>query len=296
MTDATVLTPLAPPRRLGERFSRPAYVPVKNLPGKLLMIHKSRLGIDTLYQRKINDRLVSRIVANWSWVSCGTLEVSQRPGQRDRYFLIDGQHRWKASTYLQEVHELPCLCFELDTRRDEAIGFLATNTERRLPTLSDQFKALLVTEDRAAVTLYELADKHSRTIGAPSSANTVSCVSDCMRLLRENTSAFSRVFPLACQLSAGRPLTGRILRGLQYVETHMPKGEGLEDDRWRKRLIHVGYDAVTMGIKRISLYEMAGHDRICAMGIVSAINHGLRGSLLELRPGNGRRPGRPRSN
>ena len=288
MTDTTVLTPLPDGFRTHSR--RQAFVPVKNSPGELLMIHKSRLGIDPLYQRKINDRLVGRIMANWSWVSCGTLEVSQRPDIPNRYFLIDGQHRWKASTYLSEVHELPCLCFELDTIKDEAIGFLATNTERRLPTLSDQFKALLITEDKAAMMLCELAESYSRTIGAPSSGTTVSCVSDCMRLLRENAAAFARIFPLACQLSAGRPLIGRILRGLHYVETHMPRGEGMQDERWRKRLMHVGYDAVVMAIKRVCLYENGGHDRICAMGIISAINHGLRGSLLEMRAGNGRLP------
>jgi hypothetical protein len=295
MTDATVLTPLPDGYRshTGLR-NRPAYVPVKNTPGKLLMIHKSRLGIDPLYQRKINDRLVGRIMGNWSWVSCGTLEVSQRPGDHERYFVIDGQHRWKASTYLPQVEELPCLCFELDTRKDEAIGFLATNTERRLPTLSDQFKALLVTEDQAAVRLYELADKYSRTISAPSSATTVSCVSDCMRLMRENAAAFSRIFPLACQLSTGRPLIGRILRGLHYVETHMPRGKGLQDERWRKRVLHIGYDAVVMAIKRACLYENGGHDRICAIGVVNAVNHGLRGTLLELRSGNGRPKHQPR--
>lgn len=271
----TVLTPTPGP---GTR-RRPLYVPVKNSPGRLAMIHKNNLHIDPQYQRNINDRLVGRIMANWSWVSCGTLLVSKRPNAT-RYFVMDGQHRWKAAVPLDLVQELPCLIFDLDSVRDEAIGFLASNTERRIPTLRDQFKALLITGDPAAKSLQSLADKYSRKISAPSGPLTISCVSDCMRLLRENRAAFERIFPIAAELCRGAPITGRLLRGMCYIERHLPPHESLTADTWHRRLVKVGNDAIQVSIKQIAMFENKGDDRTCGNGILRAINKGLRIPLI----------------
>lgn len=266
---------------------RPMYVPVKNEQGKLLKVDKRLLYIDPEYQRRINERLVARIVANWSWISCGTLLVSQRPGL-GTYFVIDGQHRWKAATYLSSVQEMPCLSFELDTVRDEALGFLASNTERRIPTLRDQFKALLVTGDTAAQTLFDLTDKYSRTIAAPSGPTTISCVSDCMRLLRESEATFKRIYPLASELCAGHPMTGRLLRGLHYLDQHMPSKHNLTAEYWRNRITHVGYEQIQINIKQMCMFENKGDNRTCAAGILRALNKGLQ-YPLEMRTDRGRR-------
>lgn len=265
---------------------KPIYVPVKNVPGILMTIDKSRLYIDPQYQRRINDYLVARITANWSWVSCGTLLVSQRPNN-GQYFVIDGQHRWKAATNLAHVRALPCLLFELDTIKDEAIGFLASNTERRFPTLRDQFKALLIAEDPTAHALAVLCNQYSRTISAPSSATTVSCVSDCMRLLGENTAAFQRIFPLAAEICAGYPIPGRMFRALHYLESHMPRRESLANDFWRRRLAKIGYVELYASIRQATIYEGNGHGRTCATGVLRVLNKGLR-TPLEMTA-NGRR-------
>lgn len=258
---------------------KPIYLPIKNEPGQLLLINKSNLYIDPIYQRRINDRLVTRIMANWSWVSCGTLLVSQRPGLK-KHFVIDGQHRWKAATVLPEVRDMPCLVFKLDTLRDEAAGFLAANTERRIPTLRDQFKALLVTDDPAARTLSELAGKYSRRISAPSSADTISCVSDCMKLLRENRAAFERVFPIVAELCRGNAITGRVLRGINYVERHMPPKQSITDPYWHNRIIKIGLSSIELAIKQAAMYENKGDDRTCGSGILRVINKGLRNPLI----------------
>ena len=278
--ETAAVPPVLLPSPSGTR-RRPVYVPVKNEPGVLMQIDKRKLHIDSQYQRRLNERLVARILANWSWVSCGTLSVSQRPGS-DMYFLMDGQHRWSAAMNLPRVHALPCLKFELDTVRDEAIGFLATNTERRLPTLRDQFKALLVAGDEAAQMLHDLADEYSRTISAPSSGTTISCVSDCMRLLREGQTTFKFVFPVAAEVARGRPMTGRLLRGLHYLEGHMPRRESLTDEYWRKRLVKIGYDQIHAGIQQSCVYENNGNNRACATGILRVLNKGLR-QPIEMR-------------
>lgn len=212
--------------------------------------------------------------------------MSQRPGE-ERFFVIDGQHRWRAAGYLSQVRQLPCLAFELDTIKDEAIGFLASNTERRFPTLRDQFKALLIAEDPTAHTLASLCARYSREIKAPSGATTISCVSDCMRLIGENANAFQRVFPIATELCSGYPISGRMFRALHYLETHMPRRESLANDFWRRRLMRIGYIEIATSIRQATLYENNSQGRTCATGILRVLNKGLR-TPLEMT-GNGKR-------
>lgn len=270
---ATVLTGA----RTG-RFKR-NFVPVKNEPGVQMAIDKRLLHIDPEYQRKLNERLVGRIAANWSWVSCGVIEVSQRPNS-EMYFVIDGQHRWKASTYLTAITDLPCIVFALDTVVDEATGFLAANTERRMPTLADQFKALLTTEDQTAIQALRLAEAHSRRIGAPSGPGTISCVSDFLHCINTNAAAMQRVFPILAQISAGRPMPGRLIKGFHALERRMPPGESLADERWRQRLVHVGYEELIQSMKVVVTLENRASERALANGILRAINRGLRNNAL----------------
>src|SRR5215469_8093958 len=80
--------------RRGGRWQQ-VFVPVKNEPGELLRIDKHQLHVDHDYQRRLDNSRIARYAANWSWVSCGTLIVSRRP--RDRFAIVDGQHRWEAA-------------------------------------------------------------------------------------------------------------------------------------------------------------------------------------------------------
>jgi hypothetical protein len=267
---ATVLIPSGP-----TKDARRNWVPLKNEPGVFRMLPKSRLGIDDIYQRRVNDRLVARIISNWSWVACGVIEVSTRDGGKT-WFIVDGQHRWMAAKHLPKIHELPCLCFELDTVRDEAVGFLAANAERRLPSLADQFKALLVAEDPLALAAQKLATKYSREIKAPASATTISCVSDFMRCLQANRAAMERVFPVMAELCRGRVMPGRLFRAMHGLERRVAIDTSLADQRWHSRVVTVGYDAILESIRAVTLIEHVASERACAQGLLRAINKQLK--------------------
>jgi len=268
----TVLTPTP----TGDRQT---FVPLKNEPGVQTTISKTQLYIDSQYQRKINEKQVARMVGNWNWISCGVLEVTKRPGNT-LYFVIDGQHRLRAASYLTKVKELPCIVFELDTIKDEAISFLAANTERRMPTISDQFKALLIAEDPIATKMVKLAGEYSRTIGIPTDGNHISCVSAFAAMLRLNTSAMERVFPVVAHLAAGHPMPAKLLWGFHYLERSMPKRESLADDRWHNRIQRIGYLEVTEEIRRYSMLDAKGGARTYATALLRTINKGLRQPLM----------------
>jgi len=281
-TSASVLSPLRTvlsPVVAGGTRRRPLYVPIKNAPGVLLMIPKDELYIDAVYQRKPNDRLIGRIAANWSWVACGCLHVAQR-SIKGRFFVFDGQHRFEAAKMIDEITELPCIVFELENVRDEALGFLAVNTERRIPNMADQFKALIMSGDQSAMILRDAALRWGRTIGAPSDATHISCVSDCLRQIRYNDGSFNRMFPVLSELCEGNAMTGRLIRGMCFLERYMPKGQSLADERWRRRIVHIGYLEITRSIRETSSFEGQGTDKVCAEGILRAINKNLREKLV----------------
>lgn len=274
-TTATVLTPTITGGKL-----RAVFVPLKNEPGVMMRIDKNLLHIDPQYQRKINEKQVARYVANWNWVSCGVLEVSQRPNAGN-YFVIDGQHRHKAAMYLSAVTDLPCIKFELDTVKDEAIAFLAANVERRMPTIDDQFKALLMAGDPIAKAMFELADSHSRVIGNAHDGTHVQCLSTFANLMRQNRAALERIFPVIAELARGQPMPAKLLRAFHWLERCMPRGESLADDRWRSRIVseRVGYTAIMEQIRQLSRIDPHGQSRAYATGLLRAINHGLRQPL-----------------
>jgi len=270
---ATTLIPTTTVSPLRQNF-----VPLKNEPGVQVSIAKARLSIDSQYQRKLNERQVAVMAANWNWTSCGVLEVSRRPGSTI-YFVVDGQHRLKAASYLAHIKELPCIIFELDTVRDEAIAFLASNTNRRMPTISDQFKALIMAGDPIAMRMTALAESHSRTIGIPADAQHITCVSAFATMLRTNTAAMERVFPLAAQVCAGHPMPARILWAFHHLERCMPRGESLADDRWRERIARTGHANIVEEIRKMGMLDSKGGARAYATGLLRAINRGLRQPL-----------------
>jgi ParB-like nuclease domain len=272
---ATVLTPTG--LRRGSRWQQ-AFVPVKNEPGELLRIDKSRLHIDRSYQRKLWPNRITRIAANWSWVSCGALIVSHRGD--GHYFIIDGQHRWEAAKLVKYITDLPCLCFELDRVHDEAIGFLAANTERKYPSLAEQFKALMIAQDPVALIAQRLAESCGRRISAPAGADTISCVAEFFRLIQFNPEATERAFPVVARVCNGHAMTARLLRGLVILERRMPAGSSLNDARWRQRLDSVGYTDLLTTIRHSIMLEGNGSERACAEGILRAINRGLRQPLV----------------
>lgn len=259
--------------RRGGRWQQ-AYVPVKNEPGELLRIDKHQLHVDHAYQRRLWPERIARMAANWSWVSCGTLQVSHRGDHR--YFIIDGQHRWEASKLVPSISDLPCLSFELDEVHDEAIGFLAANTERKFPSLAEQFKALMIAQDPVAIAANRLAESCGRRVTAPAGPSSISCVAEFFRLIQTNPIATERAFPVVARVCNGYALTARLLRGMVSLERRMPAKQSLSDPRWVERLDHVGYEALHTSIRGLIMLEGNGSERSCAEGVLRAMNKGLR--------------------
>lgn len=263
--------------RRGGRWQQ-VFIPVKNVPGELLRIDKAQLKIDPAYQRKLDWGRVARMAANWSYVSCGTLIVSRRALVEDHepYFVIDGQHRWEAAKLIEDIRDLPCLAFPLDAVHDEAVGFLAANTDRKQPTLADQFKALMIAESPDALIADRLARAAGRHIAGGTGPYTISCASEFLRLIQQAPEAVEACWPAITKLCQGQALSARILRGVVGLQRRMARGHSFADEQWATRLVRVGWNAVTDEIKRVGMLERNFSERQCAEGVLRAINKGLR--------------------
>jgi len=263
--------------RRGGRWQQ-SFVPVANEPGKLIEIDKRQLSIDPRYQRKLWENRIARMAANWSWISCGALIVAQRTGSAT-FFLIDGQHRWEAAKRVPSITKLPCLLFQLDEVKDEALGFLAANTERKIPSLGEQFKALLVIGDPSAQVAEALAIAAGRRIGAPADKDHISAVSSLLFLIKTDTPAVQRCWPTLAKLCEGKRMTSRMMQGVIGLERRMPQRTSLGQPPWSGRLLHVGYDKVSDMMRQVIAIDGNTSERSCADGVSRAMNFGLRKTL-----------------
>lgn len=95
--------------------------------GELRWVPLKHLFIDPAYQRAILDSgkaNILKMVEEFSWTKFGVLDVTRRG--KDRYAVIDGQHRATAALIHGGVREVPCLILER-TPAEEARAFAAIN-------------------------------------------------------------------------------------------------------------------------------------------------------------------------
>lgn len=91
--------------------------------GEFRQIPKFSLLFDQSYQRDLIKERVLKIQREFSWFSFGVLTVVQR--EDDYYYVVDGQHRLKATHDLKLIRTVPCLVFRLTSVQQEAMAFLA---------------------------------------------------------------------------------------------------------------------------------------------------------------------------
>lgn len=98
---------------------------------ELMWLPLARCHVDNRYQRTLeSDRsqaLVARLAAAWRWASCGAL-LAVADG-KDRYLLLDGQHRAEAARRIG-IKELPALVVAGLSLKDQAAAFVGANLDR----------------------------------------------------------------------------------------------------------------------------------------------------------------------
>lgn len=268
---------------IGNRSKRELYDwKMIDKPGTFAMISKKEIMVDDRYQRPHSVTKAKKLAAEWSWVACGAISVALREAGGDvQWFAMDGQHRVLAAQYRDDIDQLPCMVFDLESVSDEAKGFLLSNTNRRNMSMVDRFKALLMTEDHHARIVNELVLSAGRTVRAGGDAHSVACVQIMLHCAREDEAALRRAWIVVKELcGTEHRITQTVVQGLWYLERHLKAGESLSSTHWRKRIVQVGYRTINEAMEQSAIYHGGGRGmKNCAMGVANAINKGLRNHL-----------------
>ena len=116
-------------------------VPLCRNPGRLTLLNTGRLISGMRYQRKVEKRIVNKLVREWNPVLLTPLVVSHREG---RYYLVDGQHRVAAMRriYGGDV-KTECVVHEGLTVQQEADLYIRFDGSIKRITKRQSVKAML---------------------------------------------------------------------------------------------------------------------------------------------------------
>lgn len=261
----------------GDKIARYKWT-VSGKPGDLRFIPKGLLQVDHLYQRDDQKSRTLTLAANWSWVSCAAIVVAERSD--GTFWVLDGQHRLLAAQNRSDIKEMPCVVFSDMDLTDEARAFFNINKGRRPLTSVETFRALVLAEDRSAMVVNDLAQIAGRQIRGDSNAKTIRCVSLITKHVNENEPRLRKLWPLIIEVCQGRIFSERVVDSFMFIEARMPVGESLTDRRWHARIMDVGYDELAASMNKFASAYARGGARVWSLGVVEAINKGLRNRLV----------------
>lgn len=244
----------------------------KDATGTLKNLHKDVLQIHPAYQRDVIPNKVKEITANWSWVGAGAIVVGERGGE---FWVIDGQHRVMAAKRRSDITHLPCVVFQTEGVKQEAIAFLDLNTGRKPVSSIGKFKAMIAAGDEAACTVHKTLEALGVT--PKSTANKgreLKSVAWAVRKAAEDANAFALVMRIAADLSSDMPIQERLLDGLWYINERMPGG--IADKRFNDRLRAVGARKLIDAANKAAAYFVRGGAAVWATGMLDELNKGLR--------------------
>ncbi len=245
---------------------------LKDSRGEYMAIDKNELFVDHAYQRDQNENKVIEMARSWSWMACGAILVALRPD--GSHFVFDGQHRVMAARKRSDITTLDCLVFEVDELHDEADGFLKSNTLRKPVSMMAKFKALIVCNDKHAVAVSALLETLGLSVHKQSKPGSFNALAWAVKAHARNAKTFEATMRLVATLADGKHYVHEsICRGLFQLDI---KHNALENPKFIRRLIQVGYQEIFDGVHRAVAYYKKGGDKVWSQGVLDTANHGLR--------------------
>ncbi|MFC3097345.1 DUF6551 family protein [Alteraurantiacibacter palmitatis] len=121
----------------------------------------AELEVDPRYQRsleaKSSQALIRAIARDWDWNQCDPLAVGRREVDgRERFFVVDGQHRLAAARLRRDIYDLPCVVSACDDLAEEVASFVGRNRRRRPLSKLDLLRAGIAGQDEKSVALMQM--------------------------------------------------------------------------------------------------------------------------------------------
>ena len=244
-----------------------------NEKGRILMVNVYALNVDNTYQRPAVMQKVSKISRDWSWIACGAITAVNRDGQM---FVIDGQHRVLAARKAN-IGEIPCVLFNSESRKQEAIGFLDVNTFRTPITGEQRFKTQIVTEDETTLFVKSTLERLGVTLEKGKGANSpmsMSGFSWAVRNAKKDKYAFTIVMEIAAVMGIDTALKVRVLDAMIYF--HKFASLPIDDTKVKSKIINLGMDVISNQIRKTVAINGRGSQLIYCQALLFLVNKGLR--------------------
>jgi hypothetical protein len=273
---------------------------VADKPGFYMEIDKTLLDVDDSYQRRVkeNSSKVLDIANRWSWIACGCIIVGWRDafpspidaqarlraainrGAVDIFFVIDGQHRVRGALKRSDINNLPCMVFECEETKTEAIGFFTINVVRTGMHSTEVFKAKLTGEDPLALRTQEIVKRAGRHVARHAGPDTFSAVSTVNKCLEKDEQTLLRIWPLLMEICEGQVMSHKLISGFWTLERRLaPAGISVTDAKWSKRAVKIGAGGFSKAMTNAAIYYGKGGEKVCCDGIAQALNKGMRSKL-----------------
>lgn len=245
---------------------------LKDEPGELKYVNKNLIEVDHEYQRSYVLDKAKKMAADWSWCACGAIIVSRRP--TGEFFVIDGQHRVLAALKRDDIIDLPCVVFEIDSIKTEAQGFINSNTNRKAISSLSKFHAEIIAEDESAIYLASTLEKLGIRVSKSRAPLALQSVVACKRMIKEDKMAFEKTMELVAELCREYPIYESVMTGLFYLARNLTTG--ITDERLKRRILTIGLPRLKKATFDAAAYYSRGGAKVWATGMRDEINSGLR--------------------
>ena len=246
---------------------------VRDCPGVFRNINKHDLNIDHAYQReKVIIKKVQQIQSSWSWVGCGMILVALR--KDGSFWVMDGQHRVLAARNRSDIDELPCLVFSVESKTDEAAGFLVANTQRKPVTAIAKYKAMVLTKDTTAMAVDEVLDRLGIEVAETAvGVHQIKCVTKCLKVAADNKETLYLCLRAYMRLDGAPSIHSHMLDGLAWLHK---RHNVLSDSRFVERFTSQDIEELHLTIRRYAVAEGSTSGKVCGTAILKCVNKGLR--------------------
>ncbi len=247
---------------------------IDNQQGTFMMVNKASLCVPEEYQRDLIQQKTRDMASDWSWFGCGVLTIANRGGV---FWIVDGQHRWRAAMMRADIQNLPCLVFQSESLETEADAFLKVNSGRKPVTSLGKQRALVVSGDHNAVFVQNLLNELCLLSSkSAKSSGQIKCLALCTRLAGQNKERFERSLRITAQIAKkdDLPIYERVLDSLFYIDANCESS--LLDKRLIDKLVLLGTRGIVDAANRASSFYARGGSKIWAIGVLEAVNKGLR--------------------
>lgn len=245
-------------------------------PGRFLMLHKDQIVIpEDSYQRAAlggdRDTKVLKIASEFSWVAFQIISVAERDGV---FFALDGGHRLRAARRRSDVDIVPCMVFETNSIEEEAKAFDTVNTNRKSMGAVDRHRAHIIQKEDTAIVAEMYAARAGRRIASKSTADTIKCVNDLKKCIKEDRDALDAIWPVVIEICRGEVMSQVIILGLFYLQRFA--SEPVNSPRITNKILSLGYGSMTKAAQAGAAFHGHRTQRSFADGMLKAINKGFK--------------------